>query len=309
MASISLDRISPKNISAIDSSTFLPLQTTTTRFSDSTLAKVESSKAVIPSSRPQLEPPQNYLWTLTSIQKGVEEMAEKQIRLFEIDLKHETTAIENLEKQKEEAFRKNVEEADKRQSWNILATVSEYIAGTSAIFVGAATGGWAGAALIASGSLGLGNRIIQDTVGWETLAAQVVKNNEELQKSLAQKIEIGAFHLSLGLGLAGGIGAHRAGAFALSQGAGFYSIDTLKKTGEILTASSKIAGSVGQVGESYATNKIEHLRADVKLIDAETTLKRQNTTELCNEAANVLDTVQSITEANKKMIKESELQL
>ena len=62
---------------------------------------------------------------------------------------------------------------------------------------------WAGGLLIASGIMGLGNRVLQETGGWQVVAAWFTKSIEH-QKRLVQKLENGSPSIfPWGIGLAG----------------------------------------------------------------------------------------------------------
>lgn len=264
----------------------------------STLANAESAPSSL-IQRPQLSPP-NYMREVLSLQTGVEDTLKRQIDVFRVDSARETKSLEALEEEKTRVLLKHAEEVAAKNSWSVLATVSQYIAGSSAIFMGIASGGWAGVALIASGSLGLGNRVIHDTVGWQAVAAWFTRN-EALQKSLAHKIEMGSFYLSLGLGLAGGMWAYHAGTLAMTQGASVYAV-AADKIGKVVGAATTVSGTVANFGESYASKQAENLRADMKIIEAEITLKNHDASDLCSDAVDALDMAHTVTETLGKLV-------
>lgn len=299
-------------------SSFLPSRVTREQYqSSSTLQptpKYDSSQSTLKPAQttsstttfsPKLEPPTSYLQSVLSLQPRIDETLRKELTYFQLDSTMQTTALEILEKEKEDTLRKYAEETAARHSWSVLATVAQYIASSSAIFLGIRTGGWAGSALIASGTLGLGSKVIHDTIGWKSVAAWFSKN-QEIQKSLEAKIEMGAFHLALGLGLVGGMWAYQQGhLFTLAQGSS-YAIAS-DKIGQIVGTASSIAGGAAHFGGSFSTQKTENYRADIKELEAKSTLNKQIAQKLCTDAVNMIETADVITGAIGKSIKDSEI--
>lgn len=268
----------------------------------STLTK---TKTPLPSlfHRPELAHP-NYMREVLSVQPAVENTLRRQLDLFRGDSAQGTKSLEELQEAKETALRNYAEEIATKNSWSVLSKVSQYIASSSTIFMGVTIGGWAGVALIASGGLGLGNRAVHDTVGWQAVTGWFTKN-QEIQKSLAQKIEMGSFYLSLGLGLAGGMWAYKTGALALRQGSSIYAV-AASKIGKVIGTATTISGTAANFGESYASKKVENLRADLKVIEADITKKNQNMSDLCREVSDVLDTTETVTDAMGKLVTASD---
>lgn len=151
-----------------------------------------------PRHRPQLEPPKrHYMLDLLEVHQGIEGVVSKEIIVFKKQSQNDMAQIEKLEKQREEALRRNAEDSASQGRWSVLGHVAQYLASGASIAVGMSMGptGW-GALLIGSGVVGIGNRVVQDTVGWQTMASWFTKSVEN-QKRLANQIEMGIFAVDL----------------------------------------------------------------------------------------------------------------
>ncbi|MES2274029.1 MAG: hypothetical protein V4487_07545 [Chlamydiota bacterium] len=262
-------------------------------------------------SRPELEPPKkHYMIDLLKAHQETERLTHKQSKLFETQVNLDTAELEKLSLEKEEALKKAAQEAATRDTWGVFATVAQYIAHAATIIVGIAciatgVGTAAGALLIASGGLGLLNRVMHDTHGWQAVVSWFTKS-QELQIKIANQIEMGAFFLSLGLGLAGGIWAYKAGAFAAAA-ADVGKQGLIAKIGQVVTVGSTVMGAGSRFGGSVSERRLAHHHARIKEIETQMTTNHQTIYQNSSDVEKMLETNQSIGEEIRKGISASQV--
>ncbi len=260
-----------------------------------------------PRHRPSLEPPKrHYMLDLLDIHQGIEGAVSKELTVFKKQSSSDLATIDRLEKEREEALRKNAEDAASRSRWNVLNTVAQYIASGASIAVGASLGptGWGGL-LITSGVVGLGNRVVQDTVGWQTMASWFTASVEN-QKRLAARIEMGIFAVELGTGLAGGLGAAYTGAFsALAADTG--RLAAARKMKETLATSSSAMQLTAQFGKTTSDKRMSDLQSRMRFLDAHAERIRMEMTSQATDARSMIDTALAVGQELHKAIAASEV--
>jgi hypothetical protein len=246
---------------------------------------------------------------LLQAHKETERLTAKNTRLFETDVNADLKNIEKLSIEKHEALKRAAEEIENRDTWDVLVNVAQYIGSASSIVLGIAciatgVGTAPGALLIASGGLGLLNRVMHDTHGWESVVAWFTES-KELQTKIANKIEMGMFLLSLGLGLAGGIWAYSAGAFTAVAEGGRQTFMT--KAGQAIALSGAFMGAGSKVGGSIVERRIAHLQARIREIDTQMTTNHQKTYQTSSDAEKMTDFNQTISDEVAKSISASQI--
>lgn len=274
----------------------------------STIAPVEA-KREIPQHRPILAPPKrNIMVDLLACHQKTEELNAKNAKVFEAETTTLSQELDQLSLEKQEALQKEVEAARSRSTWQTLAIVSQYIAGVGAITASVACGGWPSIVLGLSGGIGIGTRIIQDTNlanVFERALAWAVKS-EELQKKITNNIEVGAFLLQMGLGLAGGVGAWQAGV-AAAQAANVQNV--IGKATSFVTTASTVMGSGTKVGMAVYDKRIAEFRARSKELNSDITVGSQEMTEQSKQMVQMVELSASEVDEIRKAIQNSQISI
>ena len=290
-----------KGIGAIDAPLpIAPSITPSGLSSVSSIAKAASTEPTDSRSRPELEPPKHFMYGLLRTHSELERVADKQTRLFDSQVKRDMAEIEQLEAEKMEKLRKSAEAVKSQHTWGVLSNVSQYLMSGTAIMLGAAVlpaAPLAGACLIASGVVGLGGRIMHDTGAYQAIAAWWTKSNE-LQKTIATRIEMCMFVLSFGLGLGGGY--YSLGALAVANNGA-----NVQRALEAIW----VTAGIGRSGFDFAKSHIEKrkylLQGDLTKIDAKTNQLYQDLYRNARDAQNLVDTTGDIGDELKQAISAS----
>jgi|GEM_PF-2023451 len=269
----------------------------------SSISRAEDSPTPL-RHRPQLEPPkQHYMLGLLDLHRGVEEVASKELVLFKTQSEQDLAEIERLEKEKNEALRKNAEETASRTPWSILGQVSQYLASGASIAVGASMGGL-GSLLVVSGVAGLGNRVIRDTIGWQSVAGWVSKSVEN-QKQLVQRIEMGFLFVELGTGLAGGLGACVTGSY--SALANVSRLNNARKMVGVIQTTSSFMNTTSKLGQDCVNKRLSDLQVHIRFLDVKAEEIRMQMSREASSARNTIDMAQSVGQEMHKAIAASEI--
>ena len=245
----------------------------------------------------------HYMLDLLDMHRELEGVVLKETSFFKTQSNRDLKEIEKLEIEKEETLRKHAEEAAAKSKWNTLGTVAQYLGTGASIAVGLSLGpaSWAGGLLLASGTAGLGHRVIQDTVGWNSIVSHF-SHSEERQKEYVRKIEGFIFYFELGIGLAGGAKGCFDGAFSLLANR----IDTIRRSIGLATHAIK---ATSQLGKGTFEKKMNDLQAKLKKLDAETEWLRMGMNQEVTDACNLLDTAQAVGREMREAIHASILEL
>ena len=280
----------------------------------SSLSAIESVP-VVPQFRPELpapvksEPQKHFMIGVLQTHHETERLVALNTKLFETEVKAEMAEIDRLTAEKQEALYRSAKESETRNTWGVLSTVAQYIGSASSVVLGIAcvasgVGTAPGALLIASGGLGLVNQAMHDTRGWETVASWFTQS-EELQTKIAHRIEMGSFFLSLGLGLAGGVWAYQAGAFAAAADAGRKAF--MGKVGQAVALGSGFMGAGSRLGGAVVEKRIAYLQAQIRELETQMTTGHQNVYQTSADAEKMIDTVQMIGDEVAKAINATQI--
>jgi hypothetical protein len=269
----------------------------------SSISRAEESPSPL-RHRPKLEPPkQHYMLGLLDLHTKVEGAASKELVLFKTQSQQDLAAIEKLEKEKNEALRKNAEETASRTPWSVLGQVSQYLASGASIVVGASMGG-VGSLLVVSGVAGLGNRVIKDTVGWQSVASWFSKSVEN-QKQLVQRIEMGFLVVELGTGLAGGLGACVTGSY--SALANTSRLNNARKMVGMIQTTSSFMNSTSKLGQDMVNKRISDLQTHMRRLDVHAEEIRMQMSREASSARNMIEMAESVGKEMHKAIAASEI--
>ncbi len=255
-------------------------------------------------SAPNIDPNRNIMYDLFEVHKKTEEQASRGTKILKWQIDSDMADIERLTLEKQQALEKHAKEVKTKNTWGILGKIAQYITSAATIVFGIAciatgVGSAAGALLIASGGLGLASRVMTDTGAWHAVVKWFTKS-EELQLKLAQRIDMGLFFLSLGLGLAGGILALHSGAFAALRGVGPEAI--AQKASQILALAGGTSTAVTRVGEAASDNKVKKLDALLKLDEGGIFLDYEKMNENTKSSVRMVETSTSILDVIKEAI-------
>ncbi len=255
----------------------------------------------VPQHRPILSAPQkNIMYSLIKAHNETERLANKSTDLFNVQVTQSLGEIDKLTTERQEAIRKEAEAAKSRDTWSTLSTVAQYVAGAGAVAFGVAIGGLPGFCIAGAGFAGTVNRLAQDTqfIAWYT-------KSEELQQIIKQKIEMSAFCLEMGLGLAGGLWAWQAGAFAAARGAS--AVEMVRKASSIISGASVVAGAGSKIGQQFYNKRSSDLTARMKELESEITTAGQNLTQETTRMRKELEAGDSEVEQIRKAIQNLEV--
>jgi gas vesicle protein len=301
------DELMLRRIEGIGSAQPLPpAQPVRTDSPHSTIAKAERSESASPRFKPAIEEP-HFMYGMIQQHGDLEKIADKQTSLFDAQVVRDTAEIDRLEIEKREKLRLECQSAQKKDTWGIFANVAQYLVSGAAIGVGiaiAATGvaAVAGGLLIASGVVGLTGKILHETGATRAIAAWFTKS-EELQKSIASKIEMGMFCLSFGLGLAGGAWAGNLGAFSAATKAGL-----IGKIAGGIGIGASVGAAATRFGMSFVDKKVALVRGEMQKIETKTNQIYQEIYQNCRDVQNMVDTTSDIGDEVKQAISASRVE-
>lgn len=272
----------------------------------SPLSSIRSSDAdaLVPQHRPALPlPNQNAMIKVLKANREMERLITRKAGIFDLEVSNNNADISRLQDEKLKALQEEAEAASARTTYSTLSNVAQYFTSVGFVAVGAAVGGIPGAVMIASGLIGIGNRVIHDAKFLDAAVKWYTKS-EELQRSLKHDVEMAAFILQMGLGLASGFAAWQTGSLAMAAVDGANILETTKS---IVTGAGTVMSMTGKVGASHYDKRIDYLRAGMKEMDTKTVGNHQNLYEGSVEMNKMIETGQSQTEEARKMIKAQEI--
>lgn len=200
-----------------------------------------------------------------------------QTALFETYTDNYTQAIDRLSK---EQFARLEEEADSLKSkakWEISAIIAQYASAAAALTMGFLMGGVAGACLVASGAVGAGVRVAQDSGLTERI----------LDKKQIAHLQMATLFMQLSLGAAGGILTWQANALAIHQTA----LESLQKASSLFDVVGGVANTTSHVGMKVYEQKIAELQAKLKEIELHKNYSLQTRTQVTSEQTQLLSTL------------------
>jgi hypothetical protein len=193
------------------------------------------------------------------IQQSFETTVDRLVRSFDEISQRELAKNIKYSEEECETLEISAKELASLDTWGAYSNAAEYLwcaasitAGVSLLTLGPNP---YAILLISSGVLGMGKRLVADTIGWEAVVGCLVESAEE-QKRIATEIEWGLTAVEMGTALAGGIGA--AGA----------SLDTAKGVVQGIQYVSAAAGMTTQLGTSYTEWKHSSTQETLKRLNA-----------------------------------------
>lgn len=264
-----------------------------------------AEKKEVPQHRPQLAAPSYFMPELIDLQLNAEQLNAKDVRVTGADIQKCLAENERLSAEKDEVLKEEAQKAAHSQStWNTLSVIAQYITNMSLLVAGTSLGGVPAFLLVGSGVVGLGNRVAHDTnflqaaVAWWTQSA-------ELQKKYTQKIEMAAFFLQMGMGLAGGVWAVQAGALAAARTA--TALDVTRKASTIITSASTVAGAGTKVGADFYKKRVTDIEAAQNEITGQITTNSQTITQGSQQMSRGIESTSTQNEGLRRAVQALEV--
>lgn len=163
--------------------------------------------------RPQIDSPKeftrcsNTLLMMILAQLDLEKLEKSAARVFDEEITLDLEEMQKLQKQHAKIIKEATKAEQSASTWSTLTGIATYLTSTSSLVIGAATAASGGSlliatALMASAGLGLTNKIVHDTIGWNTVASYF-SSVKETQKKLEEHIQMTFTVTALVLGVYG----------------------------------------------------------------------------------------------------------
>ncbi len=263
-----------------------------------------AEKREVPQHRPALPTPrQNVMIDVLGAHRETERLMAKGARVFDEEIVKSMADVDKLAAERQEALENEAKNVKARTTWSTLSIVAQYISGIGLIALGWACGGLPAFLLIAAGGVGIVNRVIHDTNFLQAAVAWWTKS-VELQQKIVRNIEMGAFFLQMGLGLAGGFAAWQTGALAAAH---INSAIIKEKLVSTITGAAGVLSMGAKVGSSHYDKKIAYIQARMKEIDAQTNIDHLTMYNDSIQISKMVDSTQSQTEELRKAIRAQEV--
>jgi hypothetical protein len=252
-------------------------------------------------------PKTNAITRILQAHTRTEDLTTERAKLFEAHTNQSFQRIQELDREKEEAFLKEIEANKGRDTWEAFSTVAQYV-GCVASMTAALALGWTtlpgallGAAAIAGGVYRLAEdtHLLQPILEWFT-------KSRELQIEIKQNIEQCAFILQCGLGLAGGLVAWQAGLIAAFEAANAVNYTT--QAASMLSTTSTLMNVGGQVGRAYYNKHMADYMAEGRRLDQQTADHRYGIGRETRTMQQVLEDGESEAAQIKKAIQQQEVE-
>lgn len=231
------------------------------------LAKISS--AVM---RPFLPLPDydNYIPQLLKVEQEMTRILEKEGDQLDAEISLDIKRLEKFNREKIELLQNHAHELKAQSQWGAWAAVTEYVAYSSSIALGlgcltSGVGTAPALFLIASGVIGLVNRMGADSGAWHWTAS-CIEANQQKQLHLAQTIENALTATAIALSIVGACGAYHVGlyeklALASRESAMSAALQAIAIAGNALQL-------VQKAGEGYHNHAKLQIQADMKSLTA-----------------------------------------
>lgn len=156
----------------------------------------------------------NYMFALLNIEQRMTKTLEKEGTQLEAEIKSDLKRLEVLNREKIDMLKSHAEALKSQAQWNAWQAVTEYVAYSGSIALGLAcfssgVGVTPGLFLIASGVIGLVNRVGADSGAWRWTASYITANQER-QQHLAQAFDSALTATAIALSILGAYGIYYA---------------------------------------------------------------------------------------------------
>lgn len=249
--------------------------------------------------RPQLTPPHSLPASHHRLLRVTEEsrklsdniLNNLSTRLDQVKQKTRDISAENMQK-----LRESAERTKTSNFWSILNKVATCLLSAISFVFGIsllASGGTAlvGGAMIASGVLSLANFALTEWGAWDWVADQLAHKNEERKNKIAMILPAAAGIVAGGIGLVGSVHGIASGALQFAEKMAF-----------IAQTALSIFDGVTTLGKGIADARLLYTQADLKMINARSTVEHQNFDSLISEITGSMSDFKSIKALTKRTI-------
>lgn len=264
-----IDKINADIISAYQESAYSAAKEENRRIIPSGLSAVKDSISTA-SKNPDI--------AIMHLQKLYEKTNYQQISLFSDQVTSNLEQFRKLNKEKSEALKEHAVNVSTYSTWNTAKKVANYFGSaisTATGFVTFPVNPILGGVFITSGAIGLGNRVLSDTGGWNKITGYFEPNKEK-QETISRQIDNTLNIASTGLGLLSfSVGAY--------QGIG----TILSKAGSIIQqAGGRVSALINGVSSYGSYNSQKHVEKSSSVITnfekKQLLLKNEITTKTSN---------------------------
>ncbi|MBF8262755.1 MAG: hypothetical protein HW387_420 [Parachlamydiales bacterium] len=275
--------------------------------SRSTIAPASRAENISPSIfRPQLvKPDQHFMLPILDLFTEEEKLIKSESTFGDRDTNNALERLMAIDKKKIEKLAAMHKELDSKKTWSAFETVAQYIASASSIVMGVAVFvecPVAGGFLIAGGGLGLVNRAVSDSGGWEWMAARFTASTE-LQRRYAERADMCLVFISTALTMAGAIRAYHVG--ALNAVSANRPEAIMNKALQILTIGGGAIRCATRIGMTRLDQKIFQIKADIKKLDTDKFCTRQEIQTTTENVIRILELSDKLNDSIKQSINAS----
>lgn len=250
-------------------------------------------------------PKPNAITRILKAHTRAEDLTAERAKLFEAHSHQSFQRIQELEREKEEAFLKEIEANKGKDTWESFSKIAQYVSCVASMTAAVAIG-WTlpgvllGAAAVAGGLY----RVAEDTHLLEPVL-EWYTHSRELQIELRQEIAQYAFILQCGLGLAGGLAAWQAGLIAAFEAANAANYTAQAAT--MLSHTSTAMSVAGRVGTAYYNKHMADYMAEGRRLDQAVSDRKYDIGRETRKIQEVLEDNESQEQAIKKAIEQQKV--
>jgi hypothetical protein len=302
VSAIDDDKLRAHSIQGAFSPHFAPLEAAPVPCGLSPLSSMTKAGEVEakPQHRPQLSPP-NVMLRVFQFQQKMESSMSRSASLFEQDSKKLEEEVAALEKERREAFAKEIESAKSRDTWSTLGTIAQYTASAASFALGVASGNMV---LVAAAFVGGGIQLYKDAKLVEpTINYLWPKESADEQRKIQNDLEAYALFLQTGCAVATGYGAWQAAA------SGATVITSAQSISQALSTGSGVFSAGTQVGTAFHKKRFAEANARRAEIGADMTTADLAKSEDAKAVGEMLENSNEINKAIQEGIRLQEVEM
>ena len=258
-----------------------------------------------PLYKPTLSPPRKHILVdVIEAHQRTESLSARKTSQFEAFASKSMAKMDALSLEQAEVLQKELDAARKKESWSVFMKVCQYVAAVTAITTAMTMVGAARICFAAAGVIGGAVSLARDT-NLIRPAVESLTTSKELQKSIQDNIDTYALYLQMGLGIAGGFAAWRAGAFAAMQAPPVQ--EFVKRAAAAVGTASSVMGAGAQVGRAFANKRQQDMSALQRELDFQRTDEGFELSSSTKEAQKTLEEETEEVKSLHKMIKKLDI--
>jgi hypothetical protein len=249
----------------------------------------------LPATESEVTETQKHFFLLVlELHKATEECFAEHLEFIRQQVHSDLAQLEQLNIKKTEELQKYAKTVTDQGTWSWLDSIAKFVYALTLVGSAALLSGGLSSVpvyfLLAAGGLGL----LSDKNILESITAHFIKSRE-VQEKVAGLVSTSFVVLSMGLGLAGGIGTWQCNGLRLLDSAMGVS-QTIEKIGIAMG----LATAAIKLRESWANKETMLAAAALKLTEGEMFQLRKNLLQHSAESKKIIETMQFITEQTKQ---------